>query len=181
MTRPEPSRQSRGVIALRWVLGFGLAVWVGSCNAPEASCANGVCVCEAKADCSIECDAPPCHVDCHDDSSCTAACANGDCTCRPGATCDFECAAPPCHVKCEGDNPACDGACANGQCTCGPGSVCDFVCDAPPCHADCEGASCALTCPDGVDGNCSLDACGGEVVTCEDGRTATCDTPCPET
>ncbi|MGH1345888.1 MAG: hypothetical protein ACRBN8_30265 [Nannocystales bacterium] len=167
---------------LRWVVGLAV-VWVmgAACgDAEEKPCANGTCVCEANANCEIGCAAPPCHVDCLEGSNCEAECANGDCICRTGAACSFACDAPPCHVTCDGDNPSCDGACANGQCTCGPRSSCAFVCDAPPCHANCEaGASCSLSCPSGINGNCSLDTCDGEVTMCEDGTTVTCGVPCP--
>ena len=159
-----------------------LAMWVGwGCGEPVTqTCANGTCVCEAEAECDLPCDAPPCHLDCLEGSTCEGQCANGDCACAPGATCAFSCHAPPCHVECAGDNPSCDGACANGQCTCGPASTCAFTCDAPPCHADCEaGATCSLTCPDGIDGNCSLDRCDAAPMTCPDGITAVCGLPCP--
>lgn len=161
------------------LLSFGLLGL--ACHEEPVDCANGTCVCAAGQTCDIECAAPPCHVDCEPDSDCNSQCANGSCTCRESATCAFSCLAPPCHVICEGDHPHCDGACANGECTCGPDSRCDFVCDAPPCHANCgAGSSCSLLCPDGLNGNCSLDTCDGGAMTCPNGTTAVCGVPCPE-
>lgn len=157
-------------------LFFGLT----SCD-DELDCENGECRCLAGDECNLTCDAPPCHVVCEEDSSCSGACANGNCTCEAGADCDFTCDAPPCHVTCEGDNPSCSGTCANGTCKCGPNSTCTFECAAGPCHANCEGA-CLVTCPPETAGtqNCDISQCGlGEVVVCPGGGATACGVPCP--
>ncbi|MBL9025786.1 MAG: hypothetical protein JNL21_26560 [Myxococcales bacterium] len=166
-----------------WVpllLSGGLAlVLAASCG--EATCENGLCTCEAGANCDFECDAPPCHVDCGEGSDCSGACANGTCECAPEATCDFACDAPPCHVTCAGDNPSCSGTCANGTCACGSNSSCAFTCSAGPCHVTCDG-TCVVDCPPDTAGtqNCDITSCAaGEIVVCPGGAATTCGAPCP--
>ncbi len=180
--RPHDGRMMGRKTLISCCLAALVALVLGGCHDDRAAeCANGECICAAGADCTIPCAAPPCQATCEPDSTCESECANGDCTCEPGARCMFSCAAPPCHVACLGDHEQCDGQCANGTCTCGPNSECAFECTAPPCHAECEaGSSCSLRCPDGLDGNCSLDQCDGTPTACPDGVTAVCGVPCPE-
>ena len=146
-------------------------------------CGNGTCTCQESRECSFECSAPPCHVQCERGSSCSGACANGECTCAEHASCNFQCDAPPCHVNCEGDNDTCSGTCANGSCDCGPGSTCEFSCQSGPCHTLCAaGSSCVVHCPNAPAGtqDCDITRCeGGQVTVCPDGKTTVCNASCP--
>ncbi|MFT3926873.1 MAG: hypothetical protein QM778_30285 [Myxococcales bacterium] len=146
-------------------------------------CANGTCICDAREDCQFACEAPPCHVACGADSTCSGACANGECTCGERASCGFVCDAPPCHVTCDGSNPACSGECANGTCDCRPGSSCEFTCLSGPCHTLCgAGSSCVVHCPNAPAGSqdCDIARCeSGSITLCPDGKSTTCNASCP--
>ncbi|MEM7151939.1 MAG: hypothetical protein AAF799_03810 [Myxococcota bacterium] len=164
------------------LLGLSIVLLLGSgCRTTQGDCSGGTCVCEPGASCDLECEAPPCTVECAGDNpECVAACGNGECHCGQGSNCDFECQSPPCHVDCQAETE-CRGACANGECTCTRGSQCDFSCDAGPCHVTCEGehAGCNGVCANGtcscgpnsrcdfecLDANCS--------VLCEEGSVCT--------
>jgi hypothetical protein len=149
----------------------------------SGECANGDCTCGENSSCDFACLSPPCHVRCAESAECSGECANGTCTCDRGASCGFTCQSGPCHVKCAGDNELCSGECANGGCTCGANSTCNFTCTDHNCSASCAaGSHCALECPDGRAGEqgCRFSACAsGEPTICPDGRTTTCNAPCP--
>lgn len=141
--------------------------------AVDAECSNEPCICAAGGTCDFDCVAPPCQIECRENSDCTGQCANGDCKCASDATCDFGCDAPPCHVDCSA-HANCNGTCANGDCKCGSNSECHFDCQSGPCHVSCGASSvcdgeCSNgTCSCGTDGKCAF--------TCKDDN---CKTICP--
>jgi hypothetical protein len=154
-------------------------------SACSATCSNGNCKCEKEASCSFACGSGPCHVDCGEGSTCNGVCSNGNCRCEKGASCAFTCTSGPCHVTCDKDNPRCNGVCSNGNCVCGEGSTCNFTCQGAPCHVQCKkGSKCLVNCAAGAKANdpagCIIDTCeDGQPVTCPNGTTIACGTPCP--
>jgi len=153
----------------RGLLGFvfvPLLALLADCRC-DGECQGWDCVCPEGAACALECESPPCHVDCEGDNpSCEAECGNGDCNCGPGSHCDFTCHTAPCHVNCEGSSD-CTGACANGTCVCAGGSDCAFVCDVSPCHVECEGdnPTCNGEC---ANGSCTCGPNSACAFVCED-------------
>jgi len=144
---------------------------LGGCKI-TGHCGGGDCVCPEGASCELECDAPPCHVECVGrNPECRAECGNGDCACGPDSHCDLTCHSPPCHVQCD-ESTNCSAVCANGDCTCSSGSECAFTCDAGPCHVACEGnhrrcdGQCANgTCECGPSSVCSFECLDGNCHT----------------
>ena len=164
-----------------WI-ALGLGPVLPACRNDPRYCENESCRCRAGEECDIQCIAPPCNLQCEEESKCNGGCANGMCECKDSARCEFECIASPCHVTCVGNNE-CSGACANGTCACGPDSSCHFRCEGGPCHTLCaQGSSCIVSCPDGTAGSedCDMPSCAAGVPkVCPGKRTMVCNARCP--